>query len=556
MWAWSFVSRAYTHSKGALYRNRTELAWAAALAALAVMATRASWQFSGWPINHEFYAHFERVETFRRAYAAGDWFPLWTPFSNNGHGSPIPFFYHRLFNTVAGLFALVSKSTYVGVKAAVTAFMFVGAFGMDRAARDLGASRAVRLAAAGLFVFSPYVMTDWLTRGSTAEFVAFMLAPFLLQYCLRATRGEAVGGRLGVVVALMYYAHNVVCYFALLVPLTAAIIAIVKASDRGQRLARAKVFVIAGCVFFLIAGPYLLAVVLTGKLFDIKALTLAWSPLKTMRPLKYYLTDPSFDWGRQWQGLSVEIGLPSVIAAALMIVLAATARARIDVSALALLLSTLAVFMFLQTPSAGPFYLKFPGAMYLGFPWRLLALIVTQVILFLALLSASLKAAAPWRRDVGVLLLLGAAAWQADRSFHAQDVKYGRYTKAQIEKKVTDLEVPTIGEYLPAGVGGLRRIPARQPLVAWTDCASVKLSGTDPTTGAHLRRLIVEATSPQGCKVRLNQFASPFLRVGGVASKPSDTAERTIELMMPPGTQVATVSPRGLWGLIVAALRR
>jgi hypothetical protein len=98
--------------------GRRGAAWLLAYIPLAIFATQAGWRVPGWPINHEFFVMFERVEAFRRAYLAGDWFPLWTPFSNNGHGSPIPFFYHRLFNTGASLLAVVAGSTYAGVKVA------------------------------------------------------------------------------------------------------------------------------------------------------------------------------------------------------------------------------------------------------------------------------------------------------------------------------------------------------------------------------------------------------------------------------------------------------
>ena len=106
--------------------------YAFALLLLAIFATSAAVRTEGWPVNHEFFAHFERVETFRRAYEAGDFFPLWTPFSNNGHGSPIPFFYHRLFNTIASVIAFVLGSTYQGVKLSVTLVALVGAIGMDQ----------------------------------------------------------------------------------------------------------------------------------------------------------------------------------------------------------------------------------------------------------------------------------------------------------------------------------------------------------------------------------------------------------------------------------------
>ena len=56
-------------------------------------------------------ACFQKVEVFRRAFAHGDLLPLWTPLAENGYGSPFPFFYHRLFNSLAGAVALATGST-------------------------------------------------------------------------------------------------------------------------------------------------------------------------------------------------------------------------------------------------------------------------------------------------------------------------------------------------------------------------------------------------------------------------------------------------------------
>src|SRR5664279_2067809 len=134
----------------------------------------------GWPENHEGVACFQRVEIFRRAFADGDLLPLWTPLAENGYGSPFPFFYHRLFNSLAGAVALGTGSAYTAVKVVIPLLLFAGALGMRRALLAMGLGPFHAACGALLLVFSNYAYTDWYVRGAFAEFAAFMLVPWLL----------------------------------------------------------------------------------------------------------------------------------------------------------------------------------------------------------------------------------------------------------------------------------------------------------------------------------------------------------------------------------------
>jgi hypothetical protein len=220
-----------------------------------------------------------------------------------------------------------------------------------------------------------------------------------------------------------------------------------------------------------------------------------------------------------------------------------------------LLLGTLVPYFLLQAPISGWFYLHVPGAFFLGFPWRLLAMITTAAIILLGVSCQCVIASAPSKRRWALGILTAAAACQVVLCVRGQAVAYGRYDKAAISHHVTDLEIPTVGEYLPPGVGIGRSPPPRQPLIAWTNCRSVAVHGDDPTQGRHINQLEIVADSPAGCTVRLNQFFSPFLRVDGAPSSASKTRERTIEIAVPPGTHTVTVAKRGLLGVLLAARR-
>jgi hypothetical protein len=451
--------------------------------------------------------------------------------------------------------SLLVGSTYIGVKLAVILVTFIGAVGMDRAILVVCPRRSVRVLGASLLVTSWYALIDWLTRGSTAEYTAFMLMPWLYAYALRASRGERVGGRMGLTFALIFFAHNAIAYFAALIPLIAGALALSQASDRDDLRRRMKVFAVALAAVLAIAGPYIIAVGLAGRSFSLEALNRAWSPLATMLPFKHYLYDPTFQWGKQWHGLSVEIGLPMVLLTTLLLCVVGVRRMAISKDVAFLLGVSLAIYLFLQTHAADWIYLHVPGAFFLGFPWRLLAMITVAIIILLSALVERVSASGKlWRW--GAIGALGLTALlQAYNCYRGQAVEYGRYPRSKVEDHIRNLEIPTIGEYLPVGVGGLRRIPAPQPTIAWTNCPTAPdVRGDDPEKDLHLRRLSVSVASPNGCLVRLNQFYSEFLRVEGAPARHSGTPERTIEIVFPPGAQTATVQPRGLFSLIVASL--
>jgi hypothetical protein len=180
----------------------------AAYLLLARVLTWAAYE-SGWPDNHERQAMFERVEMFRRAFLAGDLLPVWSPFSHNGHGSPLPLFYHRLFTSTAALLALAVGS-YAATKAMITAVLALGCAGMHHAARTLGLASPYRWASGALFAGAPYVLTEWLTRGAVAEFFAMAIVPFLLAAMIRFARGERVGWSLGLWATALFHAHSVI----------------------------------------------------------------------------------------------------------------------------------------------------------------------------------------------------------------------------------------------------------------------------------------------------------------------------------------------------------
>src|SRR5579864_5944897 len=91
----------------------------------------------GVPSTHDPFG-WDRIETYRRAYLAGDLFPVWTPFSSNGHGSSHPLLYHRLYGQLFGALSLVT-GVVRATKISIPFLYVVGAAGMRRLSLAHGA---------------------------------------------------------------------------------------------------------------------------------------------------------------------------------------------------------------------------------------------------------------------------------------------------------------------------------------------------------------------------------------------------------------------------------
>ncbi|MDL2719023.1 MAG: hypothetical protein PT977_14845, partial [Acidobacteriota bacterium] len=357
---------------------------------------------SGWPENHDGVACFQRVEIFRRAFAGGNLLPLWTPLAENGYGSPFPFFYHRLFNTLAGAIALATGSVAAAVKIVIPLLLFTGAIGMRRAILAMGLGEFHAMGGALLLVFSNYAYTDWVVRGAFAEFTAFMLVPWLTVAALEVMKGKPrAGWGLGAVLSLIFFAHSIIFLFAFALVLVAFLGALLLSKDRRAALLNLGQ---SALVVLAVSGPFALGIWLFGKNLDMDRFrTGMFSVFRNFAPLGGYLYDRIGGWTSSTAGYSVEIGrgfntLSLVCFAAAVAGLARgrlpAARVRAFLPAWFLALGSAACYLVLQTTLAAPLYRVAPAMQFIQFPWRLLAFSTMASILLLCL-SLDLLAAGP-----------------------------------------------------------------------------------------------------------------------------------------------------------------
>jgi hypothetical protein len=511
----------------------------------------------GWPRNHDGAAGFQRVETFRRAFAEGNVLPLWEPRAENGYGSPFPFFYHRLFNTLAGAVALATGSPYTAVKVVVPFLLFAGALGTFRVLSAIGLGRAYATGGALLLAFSNYAYTDWVVRGAFAEFTAFMLVPWLTLAALGVVRGAPrAGWGLGAALTLMFFAHSVLFVFAFPLVLVAFLGAFVLSRERRRVLAN---MARAALVVLVVAGPFLLGIRLFGDGLAVdRQRSGPFSVFRNFAPLGLYLYDRLAGWTSSTAGYTTEIGrgFNTLAIVSFAAVAAGFARRRLSLgriletrAAWFLVLGSGLCYFLLQMPVASPLYRALPPLQFLQFPWRLLAYSTLLSILVLCLSLDLLEASRPGPAARLSLraALLGAVLFQVwygvgrpppDRLFSVADID------ADLEADPNGATSGFDGAFRPQGIS----LPPRRPFLEATGCAVESASPVEALAGVvdvPELRLVVEAAP--GAELVINQFANPFLAVSGAEGASVGTTAWGAILVRPPtGWSHIVIRRRGL----------
>lgn len=525
---------------------------AAASCVCAILATLVLLTSRGWPLNHEALAFLQRTEWFRRAFAAGDFFPTWSPFCFNGHGTPGPLLYPRLFNSLAAALAMLLGSSRNGVVAALILFLTLGGTGMARFGELLGWPVRLRLAAAALLVFAPYTFTDFLIRAALAETSAAMLVPWLLVEALRLVRGESRGVRLGAITGILFYAHPLIWMWSGIVLASAAVAALARARRRCAWERTVSALAIAAAIAVLLDGVPALAVHRVGHHFALEQFKI-FAPRANFNPPKRYLTAPGFNWGHQWERYSVEISRGLLLALLVLVPLARALRVRIDRAAAGLLVPVLATCLALQLEVTAPIYETIPLLDMIQFPWRLLVFIVPATILLTCELAAKVvasgRAGAAWAARVVVLIALVSHVALAVR---AQRIRYEWIGAADVEATLRDLDGPwSSGEFLPAG-HRQDQVPPRAPFIRAEGCSVQIVSGAprpdDLEHAFHFVRVELEVSAEDGCVVHFSQFLSPLVGVegapaGAVVAAPGGT----IDVRLHRGTHRLALVRRSVW---------
>lgn len=404
----------------------------------------------GWPMNHEGNAFFYRTWLYASHLAQGDPFPLWAGIDNRGFGSAQPAFYHKLYYLPAGALYAATGSLKAATLLALWGWLLLGACGIYRLARLLGCARALACCGGAMLLLANYTVTNWLVRGAMAELSAAMLAPWVVAAYLQSLRATRLTPGFAASLALMLLAHATLAYYLFLL-LAAVTLGLLATRQISWQLLHLRSLAWPLGLGVLLAGPYLWAMARLRPDYDLaRIIPPELQPEQQLLPPGRYLWDAGWHWGADWQGYTVQLDLPVnlLLLGGLAGLLWSRRRRPAGTRDPALLAAALlaGLALLLQTRWAIPFYRHFPGAAYLQFPWRLLA-VLTPMLILLAL-AAVQRAYRP-----RIALALGGAATLAMLLTCGSFARIQYFTVPDQLRDFHSVRFSLFGEYVPQRFG-------------------------------------------------------------------------------------------------------
>jgi hypothetical protein len=488
------------------------------------------------------YTSFSHLYVWTQALRAGDFLSTWAPINANGFGTPLPFFYHKLFNLIGAVLALATGDLVMGYRLAVLFFAAVLFAGVYVCAGRFGADPVSRLVIAAASVLAPYMVAK-AAGGVVAEYSAATLIPLVVALVLDAYAGRFRkwhGTALFVLLLLLALAHVLVFVIALAVLFPAMCFLLATSPARGwlpfaATAAASVVFVGLIYVPFSYWSSYFSSG--QARIFGHIADTL-------IRPQDIFWRSPRSAFG--WPVFALVIGMGAAVMR--------FQRLNNDRLRAAFALGCVVLFVFLMmTRLTRPFW-HFGGPLdFIQVPWRLLSVAIPVCLVALAGLIEQFAPATKQRIQFVLLVFAIVTAVRMLTLFNAElEPMSGPELRQEVPFTGVVGGSDAAGEYYPAfyqkrlastdlwKVSPATLLPAPRPLVEASGCIYPDIARPD-----YFDTLQISATCATGGHLRVNQFATPFLTsvaldAQGVAIKPL------------PGTQFIEFSlPAGHWTVFV-----
>ncbi len=522
------------------------------IAAASVLIPLPVLRHPGWPANDDYLNAFERMEGFRRAFAHGVWYPIWTPFAQTGYGSPYPLFYHRLYSSLGALAALAIGSITPVIKGSVVVMLFLGGAGMRRLLRVSGASEALAVAGALLLIVSPYTRTDWLARGALAEVLGMMLLPWLYAEVTLFLQGQRRWIPIAILLVLLFHAHAMLCYFFLLSS-AFLLLATLRPGRRPQVWSGVKTegrqIAIAGVIVFVFVVPHVIVAQSMLKYFNTVVMTRFPLRLRdNYHAFHRYISDAWVPHPEDQDKLSLELNRFVLIGLATIYVLAGSRERwkwqwRVPLFPF-LLIWTLVTIAF-QFPELRPILYNLPKGKYLQFPWRLNCFMTIGSIFVLITAVRSLLDSSPQLTKVALTGLAAVVILSIGQFGIIPTPGDDGFTPEFIQNDITHLDGPLAGgEYLLRGMPKLALFGKRRPFVMTDGCNDRIRKLKKFEDGA----FELEGNVESPCQISVRQFQTPLLQLDlSNAQLVSTAPSQTFVIDLLPGLSGVRLRQRSFW---------
>ena len=400
----------------------------------------------GFPPNHEDDTFVLRTMVYAKHFQFGDLLPIWSASDNFGMGSPLPGLYHRLFYMVSGAIYAVTANSKVSIALTLIAFTSIGVYSVFLLLRSFDSTVFVSLIGASVLPFLNYSVTNWLVRGAMAEYSAMMLIPLFLYVVKRSIDRSLLYGRIGLVMGFIFLAHSVIAYFTALLTGFILIGCCLLGLSTWKMFPLKKVFY-AALGFFAVTWWSLLPMLYLRQRYDMSRLLPDFLAVRfQFRRITEYFWDSSWSWSNPPQLFTVQLDIVIVMSVILLLIMKKYDRRELWVIGL------LIVTMVFQYGGSWRLYEYIPGAKYIQFPWRLLALAST---LFVLLAFIGLRKSKVAVSIVALSTILLSGTWQRVNYYNYPD-----RLEVRNSRTLSAYSLSLFGEYLPADAALLEPDPS------------------------------------------------------------------------------------------------
>jgi hypothetical protein len=506
----------------------------------------------------DIFAAFAHLDAWIPALRDGSFLAVWTPLEANGFGSPMPFFYHKLFNWIAALLALSTGDVVTAFRLTLLFFsgvMFAGAY---RCAVRFELDPLSRFLTATACVLSPYAVSNVVERDAVAEYAAMALIPWVLAVVADIHLGVRRAWHLpalSVLLALLALAH-VLIFVVTIALLGALAILLILREKKGGWVLAGSLAVVVSAFIGLIYVPFTY-----------------WATYFCPGQARVFGTpgDNVIPWSVI--GLPIPQSRVGWLGAALLIALPYFTRRRSKAKTNDFLLGLGMVALLLVvaiTPASKPFWALSSRFDIIQFPMRLLTVATPMAVVSLFGLMETLDAklrrrlqfdlllVAMFNLAVMVALLGGRGSVPIPEAVLQSPILrpdgFGEYFPSMYQERLSHLSPQVLVRNGAAVV-----LPPRRPLVEANGCSYKDIGRPD-----YFDRLSVLSECDGQGWVRINQFATPFVDAqatsnSGAIVKALGNTEM-VEFLLPRGQWTITVKSRGYTQLVemawIAILKR
>ncbi len=339
--------------------------------------------------SHHFHTHDDiqvfRLHEFIQAFKDGQFIPRWSKNLGKGFGYPLFIFYPPAIYAIPTFIHLLGFSLVTSLNLFAFLTMLLAAYSMFRLAYQL-TNKNPRLAflASVMYTLYPYHAVNLFVRGVYAETLAWSIFPLVLEGFYRLAKGEIKSIKPALALSLIFLSHNISTMLMYPLVIIWSLILYFQYKKNGRLLLYNLILPLGLSAFFFL--PMLLekSLVQTDSMtFGYYSFVNHFVSLKQLFISNFWGYGGS-NFGTKYDEMSFMIGKPYWLLFFLLNLayLFQVIKKRKLYLLPTFLLLTSYFLLFLTHARSTPIWLILKPLQYIQFPWRLIGLAGTMIIIF------------------------------------------------------------------------------------------------------------------------------------------------------------------------------